>query len=78
MNTRNTNRNPMENKDASIKSEDDPFQNILENLEQKDEDIPDLELKILSSRVHRETKLKEAIAHIQSQTTTLFTRSISI
>ena len=49
MNTRNTERNPLENKDASIKLEDDPFQKILENLEQNDEDIHDLELEILSS-----------------------------
>ena len=39
MNTRNTERNPLENKDASIKSEDDLVQNILAKLEKKDEDI---------------------------------------
>ena len=50
MNTRNTKRNPPENKDASIKSEDDPVQKILENLEQKDEGIRDLKLEILSLR----------------------------
>ena len=50
MNTRNMERNPSENKDASIKLEDDLVQKILEMLEQKDEDIHDLKLKILSLR----------------------------
>ena len=50
MNTRNTERNPLEKKDASIKSEDDSVQKILVKLEQKDEDIHDLKLKILSLR----------------------------
>ena len=43
-------RNPSENKDASIKSEDDPIQKILARLVQKDEDIHDLKLKIQSLR----------------------------
>ena len=50
MNAINTKRNPSENKDASIKSKDDPFKKILAKLEQKDEDIHDLKLKILSQR----------------------------
>ena len=50
MNTRNTKRNPPENKDAYIKIEDGPFQKILANLEQKDDDICDLKLEILSLR----------------------------
>ena len=50
MNTINTERNPPENKYASIKSKEDPFQKILANLEQKDEDIHDLKLEILSLR----------------------------
>ena len=50
MNTRNTERNPPENKETSIKSEEDPFQMILAKLEQKDEDIHDLKLEILSLR----------------------------
>ena len=50
MNTRNTERNPLENKDASIKSEDDPVQKILAKIEQKYEDIRDLKLEILSLR----------------------------
>ena len=50
MNIRNTERNPPENKDASIKSKDDHIQKILENFEQKDEDIRDLKLEILSLR----------------------------
>ena len=50
MNAINTKRNPSENKDASIKSKDDPFKKILAKLEQKDEDIHDLKLEILSLR----------------------------
>ena len=50
MNTINTERNPPENKDASIKSDDDQVQKILAKLEQKDEEIRDLKLKILSLR----------------------------
>ena len=50
MNTRNTKRNPLEYKGASIKSEDDPVQKILEKLEKKDENIRDLKLEILSLR----------------------------
>ena len=60
MNTRNTQRIPLENKDASINLGYDPFQKILENLEQKDEGIDDLKLE----NSHWETKLKEEIAHI--------------
>ena len=48
MNTRNTERNPRENKDASIKSEDDPIQRILINIEKKYEDIRDLKLEIIA------------------------------
>ena len=50
MNTRNTERNSPENKETSIKSEEDPFQKILAKLEQKYEDIHDLNLKIQSLR----------------------------
>ena len=50
MNTRNIERNPQENKYASIKSEDDPVQKILAKIEQKDEDIRDLKLEILPPR----------------------------
>ena len=50
MNTRNTERNPLENKDLSIKSKDDQIQKILGKLEQKDKDIRDLKLEILSLR----------------------------
>ena len=50
MNTRNTERNPSENMDSSIKSKDDPVQKILANLEQTDEDIHDLKIEILSLR----------------------------
>ena len=49
MNTRNTERNPPENEDASIKSDDDPVRKILAKLEQK-EDIHDLKLEIQSLR----------------------------
>ena len=52
MNTRNTKRNPLENKDTSIKSAEDPFQKILAKLEKKDEDIRELKLEILSLRDH--------------------------
>ena len=52
MNTWNTKRNPPVNKYVSIKSEEDPFQKILGNLEQKDEDVHDLKLEILSLRDH--------------------------
>ena len=52
MNTRNTQRIPLENKDASINSGYDPFQKILENLEKKDEGTHDLKLEILSLRDH--------------------------
>ena len=48
MNTRNTERYPLDNKDASIKSEDDSIHNLLEKLEQKEEDIQDLKLTIQS------------------------------
>ena len=44
----NTERNLPDKKDASIKSEEDPFQKIFTNLKQKDEDIRDLKLEILS------------------------------
>ena len=50
MNTWNIERNPSENKDASINLEDDPFQKILAKLEQKYEDIHGLKLEILSLR----------------------------
>ena len=50
MNTRNTERKLLKNKDTSIKSEDDPNQKILAKLEQKDEDIRDLKLENLSLR----------------------------
>ena len=50
MNTRNTERNPLENKDLSIKSKDDQIQKILGKLEQKDKDIRDLKLEIQSLR----------------------------
>ena len=46
MNTRNTKRNPLENNDASIKSEDYSIHKLLEKLEQKEEDIQDLKLTI--------------------------------
>ena len=50
MNIRNTKRNPLDNKDVFIKSEDDPFQNILAKFEKKDKDICDLKLEIISLR----------------------------
>ena len=50
MNTKSTERNPPENKDASINSEVDPVQKILAKLERKDEDIHDLKIEILSLR----------------------------
>ena len=50
MNTRNTERTPLENKDASIKSEDDLVQKILAKLEERDEDIRRLKLEIISLR----------------------------
>ena len=50
MNTINIERHPRQNKDASIKSEDDLVQKTLENLEQKDENIYDLKLEVQSLR----------------------------
>ena len=49
MNKINTERNPPENKDASIKSDDDPVRKILAKLEQK-EDIHNLKIEIQSLR----------------------------
>ena len=43
---------PLENKDASINSRYDPFQKILENIEQRDEGIHNLNLEILWPRDH--------------------------
>ena len=73
MNTRNTKINPRENKDVSIKLEDDPFQKILAKLEQKDEDIHDLKLEILSLT----DQGKWGNNSHTGQPTTLFIRSIS-
>ena len=50
MNTRNTERNPLEKIDASKKLEDDRVQKILENLEKKDKDICGLKLKMQTLR----------------------------
>ena len=74
MNTRNTERNPPQNKDASIKSKDDPVQKILAKLEQKDEDICDLKLEILPLR----DQVKGGNKSHTTQPTTSFTRSRSI
>ena len=49
MNTRNTERNTLENKEASIKSSDDPVDKILAKIEKKYDDIRDLKLKIISN-----------------------------
>ena len=48
MNTRNTERNTLENKEASIKSSDDPVEKILAKIEKKYEDIRDLKLEIIA------------------------------
>ena len=48
MNTRNTEKNPLENKDVSIKLEEDSIHKLLEKIEQKKEEIQELKLAIKS------------------------------
>ena len=46
MNIRDMERTPPENKDASIKSDDDLVRKVLENIEKKEKEIHDLKLEI--------------------------------